>query len=185
MAWALGLRNPGGAYEGTRHNAGADALRVVATRHGASWGQDKALGAEIAKAGPAGLALPNCFMNESGKVGAPLRRRASAAGVVVVFHDEIELPPGEAQLKFGGGFAGHNGLRSLGATWGGPEFVRVRVGVGRPELHGSRQTVADWALDRPSADHRIAIEQACDRVADAFEALVAGRWEEAGKIIKG
>jgi PTH1 family peptidyl-tRNA hydrolase len=185
MRWAIGLRNPTPPYVGTRHNAGADAVRAIAQKHGMEFSADKALCSEVAMLGAVGLALPLCWMNESAKAGGPVAKRAGAAGVVVVFHDEIELEPGQARLKYSGGYAGHNGLRSLGGVWGGPGFARVRVGVGRPEDHGSRLGVADWALARPSLDHQIAIGLAIDRIADAFEPMAQGRWEEAAKIIQG
>ena len=106
MAWALGLRNPTADYEGTRHNAGADALREVARQHGALFELDKGLGSQVSKVGSVGLALPLCWMNESALAGGPVAKRARGEGVVVVFHDDIELEPGEARLKFSGGYAG-------------------------------------------------------------------------------
>lgn len=185
MAWALGLRNPTADYEGTRHNAGADALREVSKQHGALFEMDKSLGSQVSKVGLVGLALPLCWMNESALAGGPVGKRARGHGVVVVFHDDIELDPGEARLKFAGGYAGHNGLRSLGSCWGGPDFARVRIGVGRPEKHGSGMTVADWALSRPSMEHAIGMALAFDRIGKAFPALSDGRWAEAAAIIQG
>lgn len=185
MSWAIGLRNPGRDYEGTRHNAGADALARVALGLGVSFAPDKSLSAEVAKAGDVGLALPVCWMNESAKAGGPVAKRAGSPQAVVVLHDDIELAPGEARLKFSGGYAGHNGLRSLGGAWGGPDFVRVRIGVGRPDQWGSKMTVADWALSRPSRDHAIAMAQAYDRVAQAFDLMREGRWEDAAAAVRG
>jgi len=133
------LGNPGSRYAGTRHNIGFEVADELARR----WELPKArkkFGGLIAegRTGPGGhrvaVLLPQTFMNESGSAAGPAR---GALGVpldhVVVLHDEIDLPFGEVRSKLGGGLAGHNGLKSLGQGLGGPDFWRVRAGVGRPE----------------------------------------------------
>ena len=133
------MGNPGSRYAGTRHNIGFEVANQLAGR----WELPKArkkFGGLITdgRTGPGGprvaVLLPQTFMNESGSAAGPAR---GACGVpldrVIVIHDEIDLPFGEVRSKLGGGLAGHNGLKSLGQGLGGPDFWRVRAGVGRPE----------------------------------------------------
>jgi PTH1 family peptidyl-tRNA hydrolase len=135
----VGLGNPGRSYAGTRHNIGFEVGAELSRR----WDLPRAksrFGGQVAegRAGPGGprvaILLPQTFMNESGNSAGPARGSLKVPlDRVIVLHDEIDLPFGEVQSRFGGGLAGHNGLRSLRAGFGAPDFWRVRVGVGRPD----------------------------------------------------
>jgi peptidyl-tRNA hydrolase, PTH1 family len=135
----VGLGNPGSRYAGTRHNLGFEIADELASR----WRLPKArkrYGGLIAegRTGPGGprvaVLLPQTFMNESGSAAGPARGELRLPMErVIVLHDEIDLPFGEVRSKLGGGLAGHNGLKSMGQGLGGPDFWRVRAGVGRPD----------------------------------------------------
>ena len=133
----MGLGNPGPRYAKTRHNVGADAVALVAERHGQRLrpGKELALVAEFQVEGKRlVLALPQTFMNESGRSVARLVRRFKVDDLekLVVVHDELDLPLGTVRVKAGGGLAGHNGLRSIKAWLRSDEFSRVRIGIGKP-----------------------------------------------------
>jgi peptidyl-tRNA hydrolase, PTH1 family len=168
-----GLGNPGSQYARNRHNAGALALEELAARAGVSFKRHKS-GCFVAEAELSGervvLARPISYMNESGR---PLRALAAFykidAGHIVVLHDEIDIPFGEVRIKFGGGTAGHNGLKSIVAHLGTQDFVRVRIGVSRPRgEHGATGHV----LGDFSASERAELPILLDRVADAVERIL-------------
>jgi len=166
-----GLGNPGREYERTRHNIGWLVLDELARRHGGSF-RSKFSGrlGEIRLDG-LGLALlePGTYMNESGRSIGPAARffKAPSESVLVV-HDDVDLGEGRLQARLGGGLAGHNGLRSIAQTLGTPEFLRLRIGVGRPG-RGDRRSVADYVLSpfEPETD----VEALVARAADAVESL--------------
>ncbi|HEY1355985.1 MAG TPA: aminoacyl-tRNA hydrolase [Solirubrobacterales bacterium] len=135
----VGLGNPGRRYAGTRHNIGFEVGSELSRRWELSRAKSR-FGGQIAegRAGPGGprvaILLPQTFMNDSGDSAGPARGSLKVPlDRVVVLHDEIDLPFGEVQSRLGGGLAGHNGLKSLRAGFGDPDFWRVRVGVGRPD----------------------------------------------------
>jgi PTH1 family peptidyl-tRNA hydrolase len=175
----VGLGNPGREYAPTRHNVGFMVVEDLARRHGGSW-RSKFSGevADIRLDG-ARLALlkPQTYMNESGRSAAAAAKfyKVEPEDLLAV-HDEVDLELGRLQARLGGGLAGHNGLRSLAAALRTPEFLRLRVGVGRPE-RGDRRPVADWVLSpfAPEVD----VGGLVSRAADAVEALVAEGLEEA------
>ena len=143
-----GLGNPGREYERTRHNVGWLVVDELARRQGASW-RSKFSGslAEI-RVGDTRLALlkPETYMNESGRsVGAAARFFKVPADSLLVVHDDVDLEPGRLQARAGGGLAGHNGLRSLAQALGTQDFLRLRIGVGRPG-RGDPRSVADYVL---------------------------------------
>src|SRR5213592_78824 len=143
-----GLGNPGREYERTRHNAGWMVLDEVARRHGGSWRSKFSGSLAEVRLGDLRLALlkPETYMNESGRsVGAAARFFKVEPESLLVVHDDVDLEPGRLQARRGGGLAGHNGLRSLAQHLGTQEFLRLRVGVGRPG-RGDRRSVADWVL---------------------------------------
>ncbi|HZQ16827.1 MAG TPA: aminoacyl-tRNA hydrolase [Gaiellaceae bacterium] len=144
----VGLGNPGREYEGNRHNVGFMVVDELARRHGGSW-RAKFAGklAEIRIDGhKVALLKPETYMNESGRaVAAAARFFKLAPDEVLVVHDESDLELGRLQVRLGGGLAGHNGLRSIASVLGTPDFLRVRVGVGRPG-RGDRRPLADWVL---------------------------------------
>jgi PTH1 family peptidyl-tRNA hydrolase len=174
-----GLGNPGREYERTRHNAGWLVLDELARRHGGSWRSKFSGSLAEVRLGDAKLALlkPETYMNESGKsVGAAARFFKVEPEQVLVVHDDVDLEPGRLQARAGGGLAGHNGLRSLGQHLGSQDFVRLRIGVGRPG-RGDPRPVADWVLSpfAPEEDPDALVS----RSADAVEAIVRDGLEAA------
>ena len=172
----VGLGNPGPEYAATRHNAGFWWIDELARRLNANLVLERAYKGRVARASVAGqsvwLLQPQTFMNLSGQSVAALARFFKIAPAeILVAHDELDLPAGEAKLKFGGGHAGHNGLRDIHAQLGTGDYWRLRLGIGHP---GARHEVVGWVLQRPPLDEQIAIEQAADRAAAAFELLAAG-----------
>jgi peptidyl-tRNA hydrolase, PTH1 family len=169
----VGLGNPGEQYEGTRHNAGADVVALLAERHGGRLrrGKERALVDEVTVAGKRlALAFPQTYMNLSGEsVGLLVRRFGiDDPAQLVVVHDELDLPVGRVKLKEGGGLAGHNGLRSIVAHLRSHDFCRIRIGVGKPP---GRQEGADHVLRKPSKADRTELEIAVQTAADAVEAI--------------
>jgi PTH1 family peptidyl-tRNA hydrolase len=174
-----GLGNPGREYEHTRHNVGWLVVDELARRHGGSW-RSKFSGslAEIRLA-DAKLALlkPETYMNESGRsVAAAARFFKVPVESLLVVHDDVDLEPGRLQARRGGGLAGHNGLRSLAQHLGSQDFLRLRIGVGRPG-RGDPRPVADWVLS-PFAPEEDA-DALVSRAADAVETIVAEGLETA------
>jgi len=182
MAWLIaGLGNPGDEYARTRHNAGRLAVEDLADRSGsrlrkvrfqAAEAADVRIGDEVAW-----LVASTRFMNESGPTYASLaRKHGIAPDHVVAVHDEIEIPPEELMVKFGGGSAGHNGIRSLAQALGSKNFYRVRIGVGRPP---GRQDPADYVLQRVATSAWDGFVVDIARAADAVECLVTEGLEPA------
>ena len=167
-----GLGNPGRAYERNRHNVGWMVVEELARRHSGSWrGKFSGRLAEIRIDGRrVALLAPETYMNESGRsVGAALRFFKLEPQDLLVVHDEGDLDLGRIQARSGGGLAGHNGLRSVAEQLGTPDFLRLRVGVGRPE-RGDPRPLADYVLsDFTPEDDAAAIVA---RAADAVEAVV-------------
>jgi PTH1 family peptidyl-tRNA hydrolase len=174
----VGLGNPGSKYEGTRHNVGFEVAALLAERWGLSRAKKKYAGLYTdGRTGPGGprvgVLLPQTYMNEAGRSVGPAR---GALGVdldhIVVVHDEIDLPFGKIEPRVGGGLAGHNGLKSLKAGLGSPEFRRVRVGVGRPDTTDP-EIVSAHVLGRFS-EPREDVRDLIERAADATERLIEG-----------
>ena len=178
----LGLANPGPEYEGSRHNVGGDAVRLVVERRGARLvleSRQRALTATVpTERGPVTLAVPTTFMNESGAVLPPLLKRTSLEDLsrLVVAHDELDLEPGRLQVKFGGGLAGHNGLRSIAKTLGTNDFSRLRIGIGKPP---TKEQGADYVLQRPTGARKVAMAEYVAAAADAVETLLDYEFEDA------
>jgi PTH1 family peptidyl-tRNA hydrolase len=144
----VGLGNPGSRYRNTRHNLGRRAVELIVDELGGSWRSRWNGRVSELRDGDERLALlvPETFMNESGRSVAPaLRFYKLPPERLVVVHDELDLELGDVRAKQGGGLAGHNGLRSLAEAIGTQDFLRVRIGIGRPE-RGDRRPVADWVL---------------------------------------
>jgi peptidyl-tRNA hydrolase, PTH1 family len=166
-----GLGNPGPEYATTRHNVGFMVADELARRAGGSW-RGKFSG-QLAEVRVNGLRLallkPQTYMNESGRsVGAALRFFKLEPEALVVVHDEVDLEPGRLQVRFGGGLAGHNGLRSVAQHVGTADFARLRIGVGRPE-RGDPRPVADFVLSPFPGD--LDVEALAVRAADAVETV--------------
>ena len=157
----MGLGNPGRSYERTRHNIGFLVADELAKRHGGSWRAKKK-----AEAAPVGFGLknvtllkPTTYMNNSGAALVGYR-----AEQLIVVHDDLDLPAGDVRVKVGGGAGGHNGLRSTIQHLGN-DFVRVRIGIGRPPVG---MTVTDYVLGRMDS----AVKEAVPVAADAVEAVI-------------
>ena len=154
---------------------GAEAVELLAKRRGTALkaGRDRALVAEVSLSEQrCVLAFPTTFMNLSGKsVGALARFFKIAPERVLVVHDELDLPPGEAKLKYSGGHAGHNGLRDIHAQLGTPDYWRLRIGIGHP---GNKEEVAAWVLRKPPSEQRERIEACVQRTLQAWPDLIDG-----------
>jgi PTH1 family peptidyl-tRNA hydrolase len=177
----VGLGNPGPEYEFTRHNAGFWWIDALAQQLKVSLAMDrnyKAMTTRVTLDGQSvWLLKPLTYMNLSGTSVAALARFFKVEpGEILVIHDDMDIVPGEAKLKSGGGHAGHNGLRDIHARLGSADYWRLRLGVGHP---GTRAEVLDWVLRKPSPDHRIAIEQAIDRSLKALPHFLSGAMDKA------
>jgi len=178
----VGLGNPGREHEATRHNAGFWYADALAARLGASFSGEAKFHGRVARAlGDLRLLKPGTYMNLSGRaVGALAQFYAIAPAEILVVHDELDLKPGEAKVKFGGGHAGHNGLRDIIARLGAAEFWRLRLGIGHPRDSAiPQQEVVDYVLQPPRNDERTAIVDAIDRALDAWPPMAAGDFERA------
>lgn len=183
----VGLGNPGPAYAGNRHNVGAMVVDTLARRAGASLSSHKSR-AHVADVRlgtlPGGapgprvvLAVPGSYMNLS---GGPVNALATFYGVaadhLLVVHDELDLPPNQLRLKRGGGEGGHNGLRSISGALGGRDYLRLRVGIGRPP---GRMAAADYVLRDFGKAERPEVLVTLEEAADAVEDLVSNGLEKA------
>lgn len=173
-----GLGNPGARYERDRHNVGWMVVDELARRHGATFKSKFNGRLSESRVGDARVALlkPETYMNESGRsITAAARFFKAAPEEVLVVHDDVDLETARLQARLGGGLAGHNGLRSIAGRLGTQDFLRLRVGVGRPE-RGDPRPVADYVLS-PFAPEDDA-DAIVGRAADAVEALVRDGLEE-------
>jgi PTH1 family peptidyl-tRNA hydrolase len=175
MLLFVGLGNPGPKYAGNRHNIGFMAVQAIARRHELSpWRrrfQGVAMEGNIAKERIL-LLLPGTYMNESGRaVGEAANFYKLDVGSIVVFHDEVDLPPAKVRVKVGGGVAGHNGLRSITAHIGN-EYKRVRIGIGKPDV---KELVPMHVLGDFAKSEWAWVEALCDVVADSASLLVEGK----------
>lgn len=173
----VGFGNPGSEYAGTRHNVGADTVALLADRHGGSLkkGKHKALAGEIRVGDTVvALAFPQTYYNEQGQSVAQLVKWYGIDDPhrLVCVHDELDLPVGRLKVKVGGGLAGNNGLKSVKAHLHTDDFVRIRIGVGKPP---GRMSGADHVLRRPGKAERTELDIVIQEAADAVELLaVAG-----------
>ena len=163
-----GLGNPGREYSRNRHNAGHMVVDELARRHGGSWRSKFSGELSQLRLGDARVALlkPMTYMNESGRsVGAALRFFKLPPERLLVVHDEGDFDLGRLQARLGGGLAGHNGLRSVAQALGTQDFLRLRIGVGRPE-RGDRRPLADYVLSdfAPEDDAETIVARAADAV---------------------
>lgn len=177
----VGLGNPGKKYERTRHNVGQEAIDILASRHNASLkaGRDRALVAECRVHDvPVVLAVPTTYMNDSGEAVGPLARRykVSDPSRIIVLHDELDVEPGVVKIKVGGGLAGHNGLRSISQHLKTDDYIRVRIGVGKPR---SKEQGADHVLAKVSASDRQVLVEAIETAVSAVELILSIGVDEA------
>ena len=181
----VGLGNPGPDYESTRHNAGFWWIDTIARDLKVHLQPDRAYHGLVARTNVQGQNLwllePQTFMNLSGKSVAALARFFKIQpDEILVAHDELDIPPGEAKLKLGGGHAGHNGLRDIHAQLGTDQYWRLRLGIGHP---GHKSEVANWVLKKPAPDQRSAMEDCVSRTSLALPHLLSGDMVKATQMI--
>ncbi|MDQ6568233.1 MAG: aminoacyl-tRNA hydrolase [Haemophilus parahaemolyticus] len=170
----VGLANPGAKYEGTRHNAGEWFVNELARMYNTSLKEEAKYFGKVAKIntaqGEVRLLVPTTFMNLSGKaVGALANFYRIKPEEILVAHDELDLPPGVAKIKQGGGHGGHNGLKDIIASLGNNNnFYRVRIGIGHP---GHRDLVAGYVLGKPAPQDQEKINSAVDEASRCVEVL--------------
>mgnify|MGYP003466618075 CR=1 FL=1 len=179
----VGLGNPGAEYSRTRHNAGFWFIDALADKYQARWGLEKKLQAETAKIIIAGHAVhlvkPATFMNHSGRsIIAALHYWKIEPENCLIAHDELDLSPGVARLKFDGGHGGQNGLRDTMAQLGNGKFHRLRIGIGHP---GHKDLVTSWVLGRASKDDTAAIECSIMSAIAVVPFLLEARFNDAMK----
>ncbi|RZP39420.1 MAG: aminoacyl-tRNA hydrolase [Acidimicrobiales bacterium] len=184
----VGLGNPGDKFLGTRHNLGYEVVEKMAERRSVALDTSKPDRARIAAINYLGnrviLACPTIFMNLSGDAVSSLIRRNGVedVGCVIVVHDELDLEPGRVKVKKGGSAAGHNGLKSIRQHVGVDDFVRIRIGIGKPP---DPQNGRNWVLRRPSAEDRSRLDAAVDIGVDAIELILTDGVERAMNDING
>lgn len=181
----VGLGNPGPQYATTRHNVGFLVADVLADRIGTGFKLHKKSGADVVTGRLGGtsvvVAKPRTYMNESGRHVGPLAKFYSIAPAdVIVLHDELDIDFGRIRLKFGGGAAGHNGLRSVGSALGTNDFGRVRIGIGRPP---GRQSGASFVLENFNSRERPELGVIVEQSADATELLIRDGLEPAQNVV--
>jgi PTH1 family peptidyl-tRNA hydrolase len=183
----VGLGNPGERYAATRHNVGFRVVNELARRAGV---QPKVTGSTMAIAtGPLADATvafvkPKTYMNESGRAVSQARAWTGCGPErTIVVYDDLDLPPGALRIRRGGGHGGNNGMKSVVAAIG-PEFVRVRIGIGRPTVGGEPtwdpEAVAAWVLSTPGPEERRTLEETAKLAADAVEAVIREGVDAAG-----
>jgi len=177
----VGLGNPGAEYENTRHNAGFWRIDALAQELSVNLVPDKSYFGKVAKAQfkgqPVWLLEPQTFMNLSGKsVGVLAKFFKISPQEILVAHDELDVVPGQAKLKFGGSHAGHNGLRDIHAQLGTGDYWRLRLGIGHP---GVKAEVINWVLKKPLAEQRGLIDESIARSVKAADHLMQGDMEKA------
>jgi len=171
----VGLGNPGSKYEKTRHNIGFRFLDLLAESKGLRFDAAPRFRADVATwnqpSGKVLLIKPQTFMNNSGEAVAPLARYYEVAPEnIIVVYDDLDLPAGKVRLKKGGGHGGHNGLKSLNQHLANHEYVRVKIGIGRPE-HGE---VTPWVLGKASETDRAHEACAFDALLNEWPTIMAG-----------
>lgn len=173
----VGLGNPGPEYEHTRHNAGQWLVAALAARNGSALAPEKRFFGSCARITVGGqdlrLLVPDTFMNRSGQAVAAMANFFKIAPQqILVAHDELDLSPGVARLKQGGGHGGHNGLRdTIAALGNNADFLRLRLGIGHP---GSSKLVTGYVLSRASQTDQVAIEDAIDASLEVLPKVIAG-----------
>ncbi len=184
-----GLGNPGSQYDGTRHNCGfllvdalcrkAEAEGRLQTMNGGKFSCEL-LRVDLPELrGPWLVVKPQTFMNLSGQSVQPLLAwHKIPPNRLVVAHDELDIPAGHLRFKFGGGNAGHNGLKSISQLLGTPDFYRLRIGIGRPQHKGD---VTNWVLGRPSGDDAAAIDKGLTNALDVLFTFAAHGLERAAR----
>ena len=177
----VGLGNPGASYENTRHNAGAWVVNQLAAKYTQTLCVENKFFGLVGKINVAErkcyLLLPTTFMNNSGQAVAAMAKFYKIyMENTLVIHDEIDIPTGQVRLKFGGGHAGHNGLRDIIKHVGSKNFYRLRIGIDRPK---SSDAVVDYVLKKPSASERCAINSTINKTLHLMPNIIAGKIDKA------
>ncbi|MCW8902088.1 aminoacyl-tRNA hydrolase [Sedimenticola sp.] len=175
----VGLGNPGTDYAATRHNAGFWFVDLLAERYGGVFKSESKFHGQVCRILVKGqecwLLKPSTFMNRSGQSVSSLAKYYKIGlDEILVAHDELDMPPGVVRLKFGGGHAGHNGLRDIVRAMGGKEFWRLRIGIDHP---GNAREVVNYVLGRPSRPDAEAISRALDEAERVLPDLVEGSFQ--------
>ncbi len=173
MKAVIGLGNPGGNYEFTRHNAGFWVLDKLVEELNCSWKEQN--NCQIAKSSYRSDSLilikPQTYMNRSGQAASgPIRFYKIDPGDIVVVHDELDLAPGRIQIKQGGSSGGHNGLNDLFSHLSSKAFTRIRVGIGHPRDYQPKEgprNVEDWVLGKPGREDQLLLEEAVSKASEA------------------
>lgn len=181
----VGLGNPGPEYEKTRHNAGVWFIDAITSQYPTTLKNEKKFHGHCGKTHIAGqevyLLIPNTFMNRSGlSVSALCNFYKIKAEEILVAHDELDLEPGSARLKCGGGHGGHNGLRDIIAQMGSKEFHRLRLGIGHP---GDKSQVTSYVLSKPAKSEANAIEQCITDCLTQLDKIVSGDHQAAMNLL--
>ena len=183
----VGLGNIGPKYEHTRHNMGCDLLFNIADKYRINLNPESKFSGLVGRGNIEGkevrLVFPTTFMNESGRsVGALCNFFRIAPEEILVLHDDLDLPPGTIRFKFGGGLAGHNGLKSITSCLSGAQnYYRLRIGIGHPE----RSDVINWVLNRPAPQDRDKIDAALDAALLGIGTLFKDGVNKATSFING
>lgn len=175
----VGLGNPGTEYSETRHNAGFWFCERLADQLGARLSHESRFHGLVANARDAGIMLlmPQTFMNRSGQaIGALARFYRIEPAEILLVHDELDVPPGQLRLKFGGGLGGHNGLKDTSAHLNTNDYWRLRIGIGHP---GDRNEVVNYVLKPARREEQTLIDEAIDRALLAWPILARGDWTAA------
>ena len=179
----VGLGNPGAEYSETRHNAGFWFCERLADQLGVRFSHESRFHGLVANAREAGmwLLMPQTFMNRSGQaIGALARFYRIEPAEILVVHDELDIPPGQLRLKFGGGLGGHNGLKDTSAHLGTNDYWRLRIGIGHP---GDRNEVVNYVLKPPRKEEAGEIDAAIDRALLAWPLLAKNDFNAATQRI--
>ncbi|MCP5173381.1 MAG: aminoacyl-tRNA hydrolase [Porticoccaceae bacterium] len=180
----VGLGNPGSRYEGTRHNAGADFVLALARCHNISLKQEAKFFGKTGRGTidnrDIRLLIPSTYMNRSGQaVSAAARFYNIPPEAILVVHDELDLNPGTARLKLGGGHGGHNGLRdTIKALGNNKGFARLRIGIGHP---GHADDVVDFVLKKASKNEQLLIDESIHEAIRIIPDTLKGQWNDAMK----
>ncbi|HWS14327.1 MAG TPA: aminoacyl-tRNA hydrolase [Rhodocyclaceae bacterium] len=175
----VGLGNPGPEYAGTRHNAGFWLAELIARELGTELRRESRFHGFVGHARETGMwiLMPQTYMNRSGQSVVAL---ASFYRIlpdrILVLHDELDIPPGQLRLKYGGGLGGHNGLKDIAAHLGTQDFWRLRIGIGHP---GDRGEVINYVLKPARAEEQAEIDRSLDRALELWPLIAKGEWERA------
>lgn len=177
----VGLGNPGPEYSETRHNAGFWFCERLAQTLGVRFNEESRFHGYVGRHGSTWFLLPQTYMNRSGQsVLALAHFYRILPNEILVVHDELDIPPGQLRLKYGGGLGGHNGLKDITARLSTQDYWRLRVGIGHP---GDKNQVANFVLNRPRREEQDEIDTAIERALAAWPKIAKGDWNAATQHI--